>query len=246
MNRDNLLYGLMGVVIGMVLAYPLFESMSTRQPALRPPGQADASGQPGAMGVPNAGMPGAAPGAGPAAGAPAGGPAVERVRQLQARIRENPEDADAVLELARLNFQINDRVRARDLLEQYHGLRPDDYDALLTLANVSFDTGEFAKAREFYESYFEARPATPDILTDLGVAYRNLQQPEKALELFDRAQEMQPGHWVSLYNEVVVLAFDLGRFEPAAERLEELRRLQPGNQDVERLAEELERQRSAA
>ena len=65
-------------------------------------------------------------------------------------------------------------------------------------------------------------------------------------EQFDRAQQLQPDHWKSLFNEVLVLAFDLGRIDEAARELERLRRLQPNNPDVQRLAAELGARRGAA
>lgn len=62
-----------------------------------------------------------------------------------------------------------------------------------------------------------------------------------ALERFRSAREMDPQPRQSLYNQITVHAFYLGRMDRANELLEELRRLQPGNPDVERLATELER-----
>lgn len=228
MNRDNALFMLMGLVLGFVLAYPVFETMSKRQPALRQPG---------------AGVAGTA---GAAAAGGAGGPAVEQIRQLRAYVEANPTDAQAVLALANLNLQIQDRIRARTLYEQYLELQPDDRQAMLILANLYFDTQEFSRARELYETHLEGDPDNPDVITDLGVCYRNMGEPERALEFFLRAQELQPGHWISLYNQAVVLAFDLARYDAAQEVVTQLESLQPGNANVANLAAEIERRRNAA
>jgi tetratricopeptide (TPR) repeat protein len=170
------------------------------------------------------------------------------VRRLREYVEANPEDADAVRALANLNLQVNDVRRARALYEQYVRLRPDDGEGLLTLANLYYDTRDVAGARDHYERYLAQSPESPEVLTDLGVCYRNLRQPERALELFRRAQRLQPGHWVSLYNEVVVLAFDLEPpdYAAAGERLDRLLDLQPENPEVQGLAAEVQKRRGAA
>lgn len=236
MNRDNALMSalstLMGVVVGFVVAYPVFEAMSTRQPPLRRPQQAATAAEAGP--------------AGPAGREAGGGPAAEEVRRLREAVENNPNDADAILALANLNLSIQDLVRARDLLGRYVELRPGDPQALRTLANLHFETQQFAEARARYEEYLGIAPADADVLTDLGTTYRNLGEPRRALELFRRAREMRPDDWISRFNEVVVLAFDLEDFAAADEVLEELETLQPDNPRVASLAAEVERRRGAA
>ena len=121
---------------------------------------------------------------------------------------------------------------------------PGNREALLALANMNFDIGGWARAQELYERYLELDPDNPDVLTDLGIAVRSQGEPARALELFRRAQSLRPGHWQSIFNEVVVLAFDLRDFATADSKLLELRRLSPGNPDVDRLAQEVQRLQS--
>lgn len=250
MNRDNALYGLMGLVIGFVAAYPMFEMLSARQPALRLPGAATA-GEVAAAGR-SAPPPPRGPQVGPEAagrgdsGAAGSGPAMEQVQELARYVQENPDDAEAVLALAQLNLSINNLPRARELMARYVELRPDDHQNLLFLANLSFDQQDFAAARDGYERYLELQPATPDVLTDLGVALHNLGEHRQALAQLDRAREIDPDHWVSLFNRVIVEMYGLEDFEAATQSAQELQRLQPDNPDVDRLVAELDRLRSAA
>ncbi len=131
-------------------------------------------------------------------------------------------------------------------LEQYLAANPEDAEAALRLANLSFDVRNWARCAEMYRRYLELRPGDPDVLSDLGVCYREMGEAERALEVFDRAQEIEPDHWQSRFNQVVVLAFDRRDFDAAERVLDELRALQPGNPDVEALAEEVARRRGAA
>ncbi len=211
MSKDNLLYALFGVLLGFVSGFLMKEAMDLRQPPRRVPGvplAGDAA--PGGGGAP-AGMPQQGAGGGAAGPPGAGMPSMEEIEALRDHVAKNPEDADAVIRLAGLNFQIQNWPRARDLFTQYLKLRPEE----------------------------------PDVLSDLGVVYRELGDHQEALAHFDRAQELAPDHWQSRFNEVVVLAFDLQDYAAAEKVIEELKRLQPGNQDVQQLEAEVQRRKAA-
>ena len=194
MTRDNVLYVVIGALVGFIAAYFMFETAVDRQPPMGQPTQAaSAAGAPGA------------PGSG---GAPTGAmAAMQQVQELRAYVEANP----------------------------------DDVEALRTLANMNYDISNWQRAAELYERLLALRPQDIDTMTDLGACYRNLGRPDRALELFQEVQQIQPDHWQSRFNEILVLAFDLGDLDRAAEASEALRQLQPNNPDVERLATEIAR-----
>jgi uncharacterized protein HemY len=96
-----------------------------------------------------------------------------------------------------------------------------------------------------YEQYLALRPQSPDILTDLGVTFRERGLFNQALETFQRAESLSDTHWQSVYNQVVILAFDQKNFPAAQVVLERLKGMQPDNPEIDRLAEEVERQAGA-
>jgi uncharacterized protein HemY len=69
---------------------------------------------------------------------------------------------------------------------------------------------------------------------------------QAALARFEEAQQLQQGHWQSLYNQVVVLAFDMKDYARAREVLARLQQLQPDNAEVSRLAQEVAQRGGAA
>ncbi|MFP3939918.1 MAG: tetratricopeptide repeat protein [Thermoanaerobaculia bacterium] len=209
MSRDNVLFIVIGILIGFIAGYLLQEVMASRQPPRLVHGEDGAGGQ--AAAAPDQ----------PDAQAPGNGGAGQQ-QAMEARLEE---------------------IRN---LEGYLASNPEDADAILRLANLSFDVESWSRCVESFEQYLELRPATPDVLSDMGVCYRGVGQLDQALELFDRAHRMEPDHWQSRFNEVVVLAFDQRDFDAAEDVLDELRSLQPDNPAVERLAEEVARRRSAA
>ena len=204
MTRDTFLFLIIGILFGFIAGYWLHEVMTGVQPPRMAPGT-------GTVSAPDAGGAPGAPGA-PAAGAGNPQAAMQQVQELAAYVEQNPDDIDAALQLAEMNFAI----------------------------------GNWPQAAELYERVLTLRPESPGVLSDLGVAYRELGRFDEALVQFDRAQELDPDHWESRFNEVIVLAFDLNRPDEATQTLEELRSLQPENPTVERLAEEVERARDAA
>lgn len=131
-------------------------------------------------------------------------------------------------------------------IEREIAASPGDPAPRQTLANLYFDAGLWPQAEAAYQRYLELAPDDPDALSDLGVCLYQQGRFDEALALFRRVQEVVPGHWQSRFNEAVVLAFGLKRYEEAEALVEELRRDQPDNPTVERLAAGIEESKAAA
>lgn len=198
MNRDNVLFLVIGVMAGFITGYVMHEAMASRQPPRRAAATAAVAATAAAAGNPS---PRGAP-----AGAPQA-PMMAEVQQLTARVAEDPTDTVA----------------------------------LRRLANLNYDISNWQRAAELYESYLALEPADLGVMTDLGATYRFLGRPDDALGQFQSVRELDPEHWQSRYNEILVLGFDLGDLEAARSAMEELSRLQPDNPDVARLVAELEK-----
>jgi len=219
-NKDNLLFLMGGLHLGFVTAYLFFEAMATRQPPrLTPELRAQLVAPGGETGgpAPSEGDAGAAPAEGPGPGA---GPAA--------------------------GGGTGPAMQAIQELKDYVDKNPNDAQAVRKLADLNFDIRNWPRAQELYRHYLELQPNDADVLTDLGISYRESQDFDEALARFKEARKLAPDHWQSYYNEVVVLAFDLKRYDEADRVLAELQRLQPSNPDVSKLAEAVNRQRSAA
>jgi len=80
----------------------------------------------------------------------------------------------------------------------------------LVAGNAAFDRKDWPTAVADYTQAIAGGLDNPDVRTDLGTAYRNLRQPQKALEQYQAAQREDPAHENSLLNQGIVYAFDLG------------------------------------
>jgi cytochrome c-type biogenesis protein CcmH/NrfG len=214
-QKDNILFLMGGILVGFVLAYLMFEAMASRQPPrLTPALRAQIVAGDDANG------------GGAVAGgeAPAGGGAADASAPPAGAAGAGP----AMAEIQQL----------RDYVEK----NPNDATAVRKLADLNFDIQNWQRAQELYAHYLQLKPNDTDVMTDLGITYRGLRQFDKALDMFRQAKTLDPNHWQSYYNEVVVLAFDLKKPAEANPVLAALQKMQPGNPEVAKLAQAVARQ----
>ena len=175
MNRDNVLFLILGTLAGFILGFMGFEVMSDNQPQRLVHGGDTVAQRP----------------APPPSGG--GGPMLE-VQRLRQHVAENPEDADAVLELASMNFQINNWSRAEALYTQYVKLRPESPDTLSDLGICQRNQGNFQGAVETFDRALALDPknwlAQYNKLIVVGI---DLQDYSAAQVLIASLQAQRPG-----------------------------------------------------
>ncbi len=75
------------------------------------------------------------------------------------------------------------------------------------LGNLFFDAERYDEAIRWYGDALKLTPSDVNVSTDLGVSYYYSNQPDKALEQFDRSLELDPKHAKTLLNVGIVKAF---------------------------------------
>jgi tetratricopeptide (TPR) repeat protein len=99
-------------------------------------------------------------------------------------------------------------------------LEPDDQSIADNNRGVALmGRFEYEAARETFAQLAERYPDDPDLLVNLAIATLNRQQsgdPELALEILDRALELEPDHLRALYCRGLIL-LHMGDAEPALE-----------------------------
>ncbi len=236
MNKDNVLFAVIGILLGFISGYLLHEVMAARQPPRLRPGDVAAA----TAGAPEGAMDANAAGAAGAAGSPGAPDGSGALGEPAATA------AGAAGAAAGASGGAGAPMAAIQQLREYVEKNPNDADAVLKLANANFDIHRWDRARELYTQYLKLKPDQPDILSDLGITYRELGQFDQALEQFQKAEKLAPTHWQARYNQAVVLGIDLKRYDDAQKVLADIEKLQPGNPDVAKLAAEVDRRRKAA
>jgi Flp pilus assembly protein TadD len=123
---------------------------------------------------------------------------------------------------------------------------PENPDLLKKVGNLHYDREEWDSAVASYEKARRKAPKDADLLSDLGAAYRNRGQLKLAVSYFRKAREIQPDHWQSLVNEVLVEAFDRKDAAAAQKAFDELKRRHPEIPQMDRIQEQISKVRAGA
>jgi tetratricopeptide (TPR) repeat protein len=106
-------------------------------------------------------------------------------------------------------------------------------DAYFELARATSKTEHWQEARTWYDKAMAAgRGDDANVLTDLAVVQRSLGEPDRSLELLDRAIAVDPDHWQAWFNKVIILNFDLHDHDGARAALGRLKAIAAKNPQV--------------
>jgi len=171
LTRENLLFAIIGVLLGFILGFMLHGVMSQRD-AERMSAQTQQRGQLPADHPPidNAG-----------AGAGDQQQSMEQVQQTIAKARNNPKDFDAQVMAARLEYQIQQYDEAIKFLLTANQLKPDNYDVIVMLGEANMDAQHWDAAEKWYKAAQAKNPK--DLPVAASIAFISLQRGDvKAAE----------------------------------------------------------------
>jgi tetratricopeptide (TPR) repeat protein len=95
------------------------------------------------------------------------------------------------------------------------------------LGNLYFDAERYPDAIKWYSEALKIAPNDVDVSTDLGVSYYYSNQPDKALEQFDRSLALDAKHAKTLLNIGIVKAFGKQDLDGAVKAWQEVLKLAP-------------------
>jgi tetratricopeptide (TPR) repeat protein len=232
MNRENILFSAVGLLLGYVIAFHLvvyYNQSSVAQTAA----DAAVSGEE----------------------LPADHPSVaaERERLLAAAeesgraAREKPQDFDVQMKAAESYFEAGSFEDAIDFMTRANRLRPDDYKTVVRLGTVYSSAGRFEDAARWYTAALAKRPDDCDARSELALTYfmRTPSQPDKAVAELRRSLEIDPNHVPSLHNLTLML-LETKQYAESASMLARLEQADPTYAQLPRLRGEVERARAAA
>ncbi len=101
------------------------------------------------------------------------------------------------------------------------------------LANLYFDAEKYDDAIAWYAAALKLTPNDVNVSTDLGVSYYYTNQPDKALEQFDRSLKLDPKHAKTLLNVGIVKAFGKQDLKGAADAWQEVLKVAPDSPEAQ-------------
>lgn len=164
MTRDNLLFVIIGILLGFIVGFLFASNVIQREaatgavarnqqvPADHPPIGADGTG---------------------AASQPPGQMQAEVTNALD-KARKEPNNFEAQLKAAELYYQIQRYDDAIGYLIKANQLNPDDFETLANLGMVNMDAGHFETAERWYKAALVKKPDNVRVLD--GYCFTLLQQ----------------------------------------------------------------------
>jgi tetratricopeptide (TPR) repeat protein len=159
MNRENLLFAIIGILLGFIVGFMFASSMSQKVaqnqtasasqnlPADHPPvggAQAGGAGDPSAM--------------------------RQQVTEQIQKARNEPTNFDAQITAAQLFYQIERYDQAIEFLLKANQLKPTDYETVANLGLVNLDAGHFDQAEKWYRAAAKMKPDDERVIAGVAAA----------------------------------------------------------------------------
>jgi tetratricopeptide (TPR) repeat protein len=112
----------------------------------------------------------------------------DAISQLNQSLAENPNDADALYQLARIH-----KTASLQAIDRLKNLDPDSFQLHALMAEIYADQKHYGDAIQEYRLALGKRPGAEGIHFSLGVAYWALHQPDNAETEFKYALRENPG-----------------------------------------------------
>ncbi len=180
MTRDNLLFAIIGVLLGFIVGFIFASTMSQRY------------------------GPSAAPGVAASQTLPADHPPIQgggddqqnpqqvfaQVQAALAKARNNPKDFDAQVTAAKLEYQVQRYDETVEFLLKANQLQPDNYEVLAMLGEANMEAAHYDQAANWYQAALAKKPGDVSLLASLAYLYLqkgDAKGAEKAIANLEKA-----------------------------------------------------------
>jgi tetratricopeptide (TPR) repeat protein len=175
MSRENLLFGVIGILLGFIVGFMFASSMSQKTQTAASVSQSMPSDHP------------------PVGGQNAGGNPDQVRAQVTADIekaRKEPQNFDAQVKAAELFYRIGRYDQSIEFLLKANQLKPSDYDTVVSLGMVNFQAGHFDPAEKWLTAANKMKPEDVTVLeglTDTKLQKGDAKGAEEALAQLEKA-----------------------------------------------------------
>jgi len=184
MTRDNFLFGIIGILLGFIGGFLLAGNITQREAATR---ANPASAQAGQNLPPNH-----PPIAGDQTGGEGGQQMLASVQTAMKQARENPNDFEAQLTAAKLEYQIGRYDQAIEYLLAANKIKPTDFDTLAMLGVANLDGGHFDVAEKWYKAALQIKPNDMPTVDGLCAALLSKGDAKGAEEQINKLAKIDP------------------------------------------------------
>lgn len=228
MNKDNILFGIIGLLLGFIIGFMFANSANQR-------GAAPTSA---AMTEQNPQLPPDHPPIQNGANQQA---ALADAQAAEKLAKDQPNNFEAQMKAAEAFYQIQRFDEAAEYLKRANQLQPQAYEPIVNLGNVYFDAGRYEDAEKWYTEALKVKPDDVNVRTDLGLTFlfRTPPDNDRAIKEFRSSLERDPRHEQTLQNMVVALT-RAGNVKEAEETLNKLQEVNPSNSALSKLRSDID------
>lgn len=178
MNRENLLFAIIGLLLGFIVGFIFASSMSQKKAEVQTAGGTQT-------------MPADHPPVG-AQNEPDPSAIREQVTASIEKARSEPKNFDAQLKAAELYFQIQRFDQAIEYLLKANQLKPTDFDTVAALGLVNLDAGHYDQAEKWYRAALKMKPDEVRVLAGVAAATLGKGDAKAAEEAIAQLEKADP------------------------------------------------------
>ena len=168
MTRENILFAIIGILLGFIVGFMFASSMSQRMPEPQVANRSQA-------------MPADHPPVGGAQNGPDPQAVREQVAASLEKARNEPKNFDAQVKAAELYYQIGRYDQSIEFLLKANQIQPTDYRTVTLLGLTNLDAGHYETAEKWYRAALKMRQ--DDVMVLAGLAAATLEKGDaKAAE----------------------------------------------------------------
>lgn len=181
MTRDNLLFAIIGILLGFIIGFLLATNIMQKE--------AQQVSTPRTQGMP-ADHP--AVGETGASAAPSAGGMQADVQEALTKARNEPTNFEAQLKAAELYYRIQRYDDSIAYLLKANQLRPDDPETVGNLGMVNMDAGHYETAETWYKAYLTKKAGDARILSGYCNVLLQLGKAKEAEEALNSLEKTDP------------------------------------------------------
>lgn len=230
MAPDRLLFGIGGLLIGIIVGFMFANSINRTASESQVAGSSTTSDAPANLNLPPDHQP-----LGTNGGQPQQGGALPQVTEAIERAKQQPNSFEAQMTAGDLYYQIQRFADAAKFYEKANQIKPGEVEPMIKLGNAYFDAEQYEPAEKWYLEALKKTPNDTSVRTDLGLTYylRSPREIEKAVKEFQAVLAIEPDKEITLQN--LALAYrESGNTANLDKTLEKLKKINPNNPVVTR------------
>jgi tetratricopeptide (TPR) repeat protein len=224
MNKDRVIFGIVGLVFGLIIGFMAANRLNREGPTAPTAAATSTSAT-----ASNSSLPPNHPPIGQSGNSTSGG-AVPEVTAAIEKARQNPEDYEAQMTAGDLYYQIQRFSDAAKFYEAANRIKPNEGEAIIKLGNSLFDGEQYEQAAKWYEKALQQRPKDVNVRSDLGLTFflREPREIDRAIKEFQASLAIEPNHEMTLQNLAIAYS-EKGDKENAEKTVERLKKVNPEN-----------------